>query len=63
LDLDWRDYVKFDERYLRPSEVDSLRGDATKATLHLGWEPQLGFHELVRMMVDADLELAEREAN
>jgi GDPmannose 4,6-dehydratase len=53
--LDWHDYVEFDARYLRPSEVDSLLGDATKAREKLGWRPKTSFDELVRMMVDADI--------
>jgi GDPmannose 4,6-dehydratase len=52
--LDWRDYVKIDPRYFRPSEVDVLVGDYAKAKEKLGWEPTVRFHELVRMMVDAD---------
>jgi GDPmannose 4,6-dehydratase len=61
LELDWRDYVEIDPRYFRPAEVDSLCGDATKARTLLGWEPRVRFAELVRMMVDADLALAEAE--
>jgi GDPmannose 4,6-dehydratase len=56
VDLDWHDYVTFDERYLRPAEVDLLIGDASKAREKLGWEPTVRFQELVRMMVDADRE-------
>jgi GDPmannose 4,6-dehydratase len=62
LNLDWRKYVETDPRYLRPAEVDALCGDAGKARLALGWHPKAGFEELVAMMVDADLELARREA-
>jgi len=54
--LDWRAYVKTDPRYFRPSEVDLLIGDASKAKEKLGWEPTVRFQELVRMMVDADRE-------
>jgi GDPmannose 4,6-dehydratase len=54
--LDWREHVIQDERFMRPAEVDLLVGDPGKARAELGWEPQVGFHELVRMMVDADLE-------
>jgi GDPmannose 4,6-dehydratase len=54
--LDWNDYVTIDERYFRPSEVDLLLGDATKAKEKLGWEPKVRFPELVRMMVDHDRE-------
>ena len=57
LDLDWREYVKQDPRYLRPAEVDQLIGDSSKAKRVLGWEPQVEFAELVTMMVDADLAL------
>ena len=53
--LEWRDYVKTDERFLRPAEVDHLRADPSKAKKVLGWEPSLSFEDLVRMMVDADL--------
>jgi GDPmannose 4,6-dehydratase len=59
--LDWRKYVEADERYLRPAEVDLLTGDASKARRILGWQPKVNFSQLVGMMVDADLELAERE--
>lgn len=59
--LDWRDYVKNDPRYFRPSEVDHLRGDASKARARLGWAPKVSFKELVRMMVDSDLIEAQRE--
>jgi GDPmannose 4,6-dehydratase len=52
--LDWRDYVKIDQRYFRPAEVDLLIGDYSKAKEKLGWEPTVRFEELVRMMVDAD---------
>jgi GDPmannose 4,6-dehydratase len=52
--LDWRAYVKRDERFLRPAEVDILVGDYAKARAKLGWEPTVRFPELVRMMVDAD---------
>ena len=54
---DWRPYVKQDERFMRPSEVDLLIGDATKAREVLGWKPEVSFHELVRKMVDHDLQL------
>jgi GDPmannose 4,6-dehydratase len=59
--LDWRTYVEFDPRYLRPAEVDHLLGDASKARDRLGWTPRVGFDELVRMMVDHDVELARQE--
>ncbi len=61
LGLDWQEHVETDERYLRPAEVDALRGDAAKARELLGWEPTVTFHELVRIMVDADLKLLEDE--
>lgn len=61
LSLDWRDFVTTDPRYLRPTEVDHLQGDATRARQKLGWRPRVGFRELVRMMVDHDLELARQE--
>lgn len=53
--LDWRKYVEIDSRYFRPTEVDLLIGDASKAKKVLGWEPKVKFKELVRMMVDADM--------
>jgi len=56
LDLDWRRYVEIDPRYYRPTEVDLLQGDAGKAKRVFGWEPRVRFRELVRMMVDADLQ-------
>lgn len=59
--LDWRRYVELDPRYLRPTEVDYLEGDATKARQHLGWRPRMGFEELVRVMVRSDLQLARKE--
>ena len=59
--LDWQEYVECDSRYLRPSEVDQLLGDASKARRELGWEPKVKFKDLVAMMVDADIELARRE--
>lgn len=55
--LDWQKYVVLDPRYLRPAEVDSLVGDASKARQRLGWEPQTKFKELVKLMVEADIEL------
>jgi GDPmannose 4,6-dehydratase len=53
--LDWEPHVEVDPRYFRPAEVDALLGDATKARDKLGWAPRVGFEELVRIMVDADL--------
>jgi GDPmannose 4,6-dehydratase len=61
LELDWHAHVKFDSRYLRPTEVDVLQGDASKARQRLGWESKVTMPQLCRMMVDADLELARRE--
>ncbi len=61
LGLDWREYVVQDERFYRPAEVDLLVGDASKARRVLGWEPQVSFEDLVKMMVDADLALLRRE--
>jgi len=59
--LDYQDYVAIDERYFRPAEVEVLQGDCDKATQKLGWKPSVTFDELVNMMVESDLELAERE--
>jgi GDPmannose 4,6-dehydratase len=61
LGLDWHKYVEIDKRYLRPTEVDRLEGNASKAKRVLGWKPKVKFKELVRMMTDADMELAGRE--
>ncbi len=55
--LDWREYVETDLRYYRPAEPNDLVGDATKARVLPGWEPTTYFHELVRIMVDADMRL------
>jgi GDPmannose 4,6-dehydratase len=57
-DLDWKKYVKIDERFHRPAEVDLLIGDFAKAKHKLGWEPKTSFKQLVHMMVDADIKLA-----
>jgi len=56
LDMDWRDYVELDPQYLRPTEVEFLLADASKAQRELGWEPTIHFKELVRIMVDGDTE-------
>jgi GDPmannose 4,6-dehydratase len=56
--LDWKDFVKVDPKYFRPAEVDVLLGDATKARRELGWQPQVAFRELAKLMVEADLEMA-----
>ena len=61
LDMDWEQYVGFDKKYERPAEVDLLIGDPSKAKSNLGWEPKTTFKELVALMVDADMKLAERE--
>jgi GDPmannose 4,6-dehydratase len=55
--LDWKQYVEIDPRYLRPTEVDILQGDASKAERMFGWRPKVKFHELVKVMVDADIKL------
>jgi GDPmannose 4,6-dehydratase len=60
--LNWQDYVEIDPRYFRPTEVDNLHGDATKAKQKLGWNPKVNFKSLVKMMVEHDLKLAEKEA-
>jgi GDPmannose 4,6-dehydratase len=61
--LDWKKYVKVDPRYYRPTEVDALIGDASKAKKILGWKPRTNFKELIRLMVDADVELVNKERN
>jgi len=61
LGLDWSAYVETDPRYFRPTEVDALRGDASKARACLGWRPRVSFRELVHMMIDHDLEIARQE--
>lgn len=60
LGLDWQEFVKHSEVHERPAEVELLIGDATKSEAKLGWKPKTKFHELVRLMVDSDLELVER---
>ena len=59
--MDWEKYVEIDNRYFRPTEVDHLLGDSSKAQKELQWKPKVGFKELVRMMVDEDLKAVERE--
>jgi GDPmannose 4,6-dehydratase len=59
--LDWKRHVELDNRYLRPTEVDVLQGDASKARKVLGWHPRIAFTDLVAMMVAHDLDLARRE--
>lgn len=61
LNLDWREVVALDPRYVRPTEVDHLMGDSSKARRILGFKPRVSFRELVAMMVQHDLELAEQE--
>ncbi len=61
LGLDWNKHIEIDPRYFRPSEVDFLQGDASKAKKLLGWEPKVTFKELARMMTDVDMNLAEQE--
>jgi GDPmannose 4,6-dehydratase len=59
--IDWQKHVEIDPRYLRPTEVDFLCGDATKARQLLGWTPEISFNEVVKSMVECDLELARQE--
>jgi len=59
--LDWQEYVVQDPRFIRPAEVDLLVGDPSKARQVLGWEPEVNFSQLIRMMVDSDLELLKEE--
>src|SRR5216683_2002741 len=63
VDLDWQEYVEIDSKLIRPAEVDILCGDASKAREKLGWEPEVGFEELVKMMVEADLEGVQKAEN
>jgi GDPmannose 4,6-dehydratase len=62
LDLEWEKYVNYDARYERPAEVELLIGNPAKAKQQLGWEPKVKFKELVKIMTEADLQLAKREA-
>ena len=61
LDLDWQKYVEIDPRYFRPTEVDILLGDSSKARKVLNWQPKVTFKALAKMMTDADMEMARRE--
>jgi len=61
LSLDWNQYVEIDPRYYRPTEVDLLLGDASKAKRQLGWEPKVTFHQLAQMITNADMTLAQHE--
>jgi GDPmannose 4,6-dehydratase len=62
VELDWKEFVRHDNRYERPAEVDLLVGDPSKAKRLLGWEPKVHFAELVRIMIDADLESSRKRA-
>lgn len=62
LGLEWQRYLKYDQGYERPADVELLIGDPTKAREQLGWEPKVYFKELVKIMVEADIDLAKREA-
>jgi GDPmannose 4,6-dehydratase len=59
--LDWKRHVEIDPRYFRPTEVDVLLGDASKAGRVLGWKPRVKFNELVRLMIDADIQMLHQE--
>jgi len=61
LDMDWKAYVHIDPYYFRPNELNLLQGDMSKAKKILNWEPKVSFKELVKMMVDADMQLAKKE--
>jgi GDPmannose 4,6-dehydratase len=61
--LDWQEHVECDPKLIRPAEVDFLCGDATKAREMLGWQPQVRFEELIKMMVEADIEAVQRAKN
>jgi len=59
--LDWKEYVKIDQRFVRPAEVDLLIGDATKAKEKLGWEPKVSFSDMIKMMIENDLKMVQEE--
>lgn len=61
LELNWHDHVVIKDKYMRPAEVNILLGDATKARTFLGWKPKVSFDELVKLMIDSDMELANNE--
>jgi GDPmannose 4,6-dehydratase len=61
LELDWQQFVRIDPRYFRPTEVDLLLGDSSKARKNLNWQPKVNFHQLIDMMVESDWKLARRE--
>ncbi len=63
LDLDYKQYVKVDQRYVRPAEVDILLGDSTQARKKLGWQPKVSFRQLVEMMVDSDMAALKKKHN
>ena len=60
--LDWEKYVKVDKAFLRPAEVDLLVGNCNKAKKQLGWTPKVSFEQLVKMMVDADIQLLSKKS-
>ena len=62
IDLNWEDYVEIDPRYFRPTEVNMLLGDYSKAKTELGWEPKVSMKQLAELMVESDMQLAEKEA-
>ncbi len=61
VELDWKKYVRIDERYFRPTEVDDLRGDSSKARELLGWEPEIGFGDMIDEMVDCELKRIDKQ--
>jgi GDPmannose 4,6-dehydratase len=61
VNLNWKDYVIVDPKFVRPAEVELLLGDSTKALKKLGWAPETSFEELIKMMIDADLERIEND--
>ena len=61
VDLNWEDHVQVDSTFFRPADVNALCGNPAKAHRVLGWQPEVGFRELVEMMVDADLDRVGRE--
>ena len=63
LDIDYRDFVKIDESFKRPADVDLLIGDYSKAKKKLGWEPEVSFEDLIKMMVKSDIEVVKKEYN
>ncbi len=63
VDLDWRDFVKIDQQFLRPAEVDHLVGDSSKAEKLLGWKPKVDFESLIKMMVDEDIALLKKQSS